>query len=269
MPVVERYGYYLEWNAVLCVVGEMMQKYPLWEPKEDYWGSFPYWLAKMLLTTPPVWLADLRDPKPLEDQFWVAGTKDDSRWVSRISQKDFFSALFVDNGTNKSVVNVDGSWTSAFPTREVRATISSALVNPPTAGALVRSLSMRERRQWAYHLPNADSDYEYDQRFSEMPYKLAGWLVDVRHDEGLDLKDTLRNGTKGPTKSPAQFAIADLQLRAKPAIEGLFLALRWVFLRTADWLAGVGGFEPRDGELEIGRSRLSERSHIASFRRGS
>jgi hypothetical protein len=49
-----------------------------------------------------------------------------------------------------------------------------------------------------------------------MPYKLVGWLADVRHDEGLDIKDPLRNGTNGPTKSPAQTVIADLNLKASP-----------------------------------------------------
>jgi hypothetical protein len=211
MPIIERYGYYLEWNAVLCVVGEMLQKYPLWQhPDGDSWGTFKYWVRKLLLTVPPVWIADFRDPKPLEDQLWLAGTKDDTRWVSRLSRNDFFSALFADDGT----IVVEGTWTSGFPTREVRAHISSALVNPETASALARSLSTRDRPQWPYHLPNADS--EHDQRFSDMPYKLVGWLADVRHDEGLDLKDTLRNGTNGPTKTPAQTVIADLKLEASP-----------------------------------------------------
>ncbi|MGY3606984.1 MULTISPECIES: hypothetical protein [unclassified Bradyrhizobium] len=214
MPIIERYGYYLESNAVLCVVGELLQKYPLWQPEGESWGTFGYWAQKLQLTVPPVWAADLRDPKPLEDQLWLAGTADDDRWVSRISQKEFVSALFNENGTDKSLVTVEGSWTSGFPTREVHATLSSALVNPTTAGALSRSLSMRERRQWAYHLPDADSDHEYDERFQETPYNLVGWLTEVRTEEGIDLKDTLRNGTKGPTKSPAQSVLTELGLNA-------------------------------------------------------
>lgn len=214
MPIVERHGYYLESNAVLCVVGEMLQKYPLWQREGESWGSLEYWAQKLQLTVPPVWVADFRDPKPLEDQLWLAGGGDDDRWVSRISQKEFVSALFKDNGMDKSVVTVEGSWTSGFPTREVRATLSSALVNPATAGALSRSLGMRDRRQWAYHLPDADSDHEYEERFKEMPYKLVGWLTEVRNEEGIDFKDTLRNGTKGPTKSPGQSVLTELGLIA-------------------------------------------------------
>ena len=212
MPIMERRGFYLEWHTVLCVVGELLQKYPLWGAP-DRWGTFQDWFAKLLFTIPPVWLADLRDSKPLEDQFWVEGAPDENRWVSRIARKDFLAALFAKNATDKSVVNVDGSWTSAFPTREVSATISSALVNPATANSLVRSLSVRERRQWAYHLPDADSDHEHDERFREMPYKLVGWLVNVRHDEGFDIKDTWRNGTKGPGKSLAETVLTELQLK--------------------------------------------------------
>jgi PIN domain nuclease of toxin-antitoxin system len=212
MPIIERHGFYLEWHAVLCVVGELMQKYPLWGAN-DRWGTFQDWFSKLLLTIPPVWLADLRDPRPLEDQFWVEGTPDENRWVSRVARKDFLAALFSENGTDKSTVNVDGSWTSAFSTREVQATISSALVNQATANALVRSLSTRERPRWAYHLPDADSDHEREEGFREMPYKLVGWLVNVRHDDGLDVKDTWRNGIKGQSKSLAEATLAELRLK--------------------------------------------------------
>lgn len=34
--------------------------------------------------------------------------------------------------------------------------------------------------------------------------------------------------------------------------------------RTHEWVVGAGGFEPRDGELEIGRSRLPERGRRTS-----
>jgi hypothetical protein len=217
MPIVERYGYYLEWNAVLCVVGEVMHKYPLWKP-EDNWGTFAYWFSKMLLSKPPIWLADLRDPKPLEDPFWISGTQDDNRWVDRVSRQDFFAALFTDSGADRSVVNVDGFWSSAFPTREVRTTISSALVNPQTASALARSLSTREHK-WPYHLPNADQDDRYDAQFHDMPYELSGWLIDAHNDEGIDIKDTLRNGIKGPAKSPADSVLSKLGLQANPLPE--------------------------------------------------
>jgi hypothetical protein len=217
MPVVERYGYYLEWHAVLCVVGEIIQKYPLWKP-EDNWATFAYWFSKMLLSMPPIWLADLRDPKPLEDQFWTAGAQDGNRWVSRVSRQDFFAAVFADGGTSRSVVNVDGSWTSAFPTREVRATISSALVNRATASALARSLSPREHK-WPYRLPNAYQDDRYDAQFNDMPYKLTGWLIDARTNEGFDVKDTLKNGIKGRAKSPADIVLSKLRLEANPLPE--------------------------------------------------
>jgi len=37
-------------------------------------------------------------------------------------------------------------------------------------------------------------------------------------------------------------------------------------VRSLECLAGAGGFEPQDGELEIGHSRLSERNRRTSFR---
>ncbi|WP_316204509.1 hypothetical protein [Bradyrhizobium sp. SZCCHNS3051] len=213
-PTIERHGFYLEWHAIQCAVGELMEKYPLWK-SEDRWGTFQHWLSRMLLTVSPAWLADLRDPKPLEDQFWLPGVENENRWVRQMARQDFFAALFARNGSDKSQVNVAGSWTSAFPKRETRATISSALVNSATASALARSLAMRERKQWPHYFPTGETDDERDEGFNEPPYRLAGWLVNVRPDEeAFDGEDTLRNGTRGKDKSFAVAILSELKMEA-------------------------------------------------------
>jgi hypothetical protein len=94
LPIIERQAFYLEWHAILCAVGELMLKYPLWKSEDD-WGTLNHWLSDILLTEPPVWLADLRDPKPLEDQFWLPGKGDEKQWLSRVSRQDFFPCCFL------------------------------------------------------------------------------------------------------------------------------------------------------------------------------
>jgi hypothetical protein len=216
LPIIERHGFYLEWHATLCVVSAFLQKYPLWNP-EDRWGSFPYWLSEISLTEPPVWLSDLRDPKPLEERLWFPGKEDENRWVSRISRQDFLAALFPSEGNDRSIIRVDGSWKSAFPTRETGIEISSALVNPAAASSLARALQMRESHQWAYHFPSErDDEDELDGNYSAMPFKLAGWLTDIRNNEGLDQKDPFTNGISTGRRAPGKAIQTKMTLKAVP-----------------------------------------------------
>jgi hypothetical protein len=215
-PLIERHGYYLEWNAILCVVSEFLQKYPLWKA-DDRWSSFSYWLSELSLTEPPIWLSDLRDPKPLEDQFWLPGKEDEKKWVSRISRQDFLSALFPSEGKDRSTIRVDGAWVSAFPAREMRIGISSALINPATASSLARALQMRDDHRWGYHFPDErDNEDEFDRGFSAMPFKLAGWLIDISNDGGLDKKDSFTNGIGPGRRSIGKAIEAQLNLKAAP-----------------------------------------------------
>lgn len=213
-PLIERHGFYLEWNAILFVVSEFLQKYPLWKA-DDNWGSFSYWLSELSLTEPPVWLADLRDPKPLEDQLWLPGNDDENKWLSRTARQDFLACLFPSEGKDRSIIRVDGSWISEFPTRETRFDISSALVNPATASSLARALQTREDHSWGYHFPDEqDDEDERSQGFSTMPFKLTGWLTDRRNDGGLDKKDTFTNGIAPGRRTPGAATAAKLTLTA-------------------------------------------------------
>jgi hypothetical protein len=159
----------------------------------------------------------LRDPKPLENQFWLPGKEDEHQWVTRISRQDFLAALFPLEGKARDVITVSGSWTSAFPTRESRIEITSALVNPETAAALARSLQGREEQKWPHHFPDeADNDDEFDRAYETKPYNLVGWLSEIRNDEGVDLKDSFRNGISAARRSPGKSICAKLSLRADP-----------------------------------------------------
>jgi hypothetical protein len=55
-----------------------------------------------------------------------------------------------------------------------------------------------------------------DNQGADLPYELSGWLIDAHNDEGIDIKDTLRNGIKGPAKSPADSVLSKLGLQASP-----------------------------------------------------
>jgi hypothetical protein len=54
-------------------------------------------------------------------------------------------------------------------------------------------------------------------------------------------------------------------MREKPVFAAIATSLGQLG-RMQEWLAEAGGFEPRYGELEIRRSRMSDRSGRTSFR---
>jgi hypothetical protein len=216
MPLIERRGYYLEWHAVLCVVSEFLQKYPL-AATDDRWGSYEYWLVALSLTESPIWLADLRDPKPLEDNLWLPGKDSENHWISRISRQDFFAALFPGEGKDRNLVRVDAHWTAAFPTRETSVEISSALVNPATASALARALETRRDRTWGYHFPDErESEDDDGGEFGSMPFRLEGWIAKVPNDGGIDRKDTFTNGIRPERRAPGKLITARMHLNAAP-----------------------------------------------------
>ena len=54
LPTVERYGTHLEWNAMHCVVGELLTTHPISKEEEYHFDSFDDWLGKVLPTEPPM-----------------------------------------------------------------------------------------------------------------------------------------------------------------------------------------------------------------------
>jgi hypothetical protein len=119
--------------------------------------------------------------------------------------------LFVQDPDDGQLINISGDWKSGFPTRETTFSVSSALVEPSTAMALLRALEAGDR-QWAYHFPNEDDE---DRELSEAPYRLLGWIDRSRVSDELDSKDTRRNGVGAQYEYPGPKLCAALGLQAE------------------------------------------------------
>jgi hypothetical protein len=76
--------------------------------------------------------------------------------------------------------------------------VRSALVSGDTAISLVRALQTVDD-SWDYHIPLAGNDSEID----VSPYKLKGWIVDDRHDLGIDERDPFRYEIRGLEYGPS------------------------------------------------------------------
>ncbi len=90
-PTIERYGTHLEWNAMYCIVGELLKSHPVIDEEEGQYGSFSYWLSHVLLTDDPAWLSDHRRPTPLELRFWKDDPRTDKGWLQNINRAELLS----------------------------------------------------------------------------------------------------------------------------------------------------------------------------------
>jgi hypothetical protein len=187
LPTVERYGTHLEWNAMHCVVGELLTTHPISKEAEYDFGSFDYWLGKVLPTEPPAWLSDNRGPTPLELRLWKEDPRTDRGWLYNVGRDEFLTEINVDTPLRKGWIVVKGYYTAHFPKREANIRIRSALVSPETAPALVRALQTVSN-SWDFRIPDEDDDLQID----VPPYSLIGWLAYVEGDKRFDEHDPFR-----------------------------------------------------------------------------
>jgi hypothetical protein len=184
-PTLERYHTYLEWQAMWCATGELLKTRALAHIEQDDWDSLYHRIKQEQLTHPPIWLADIAGPKPLEVSCWRGPDGSISDWVTEAADCDFLAEM---------MPAVQSGYLAVACSRERRSRdfnetiyLLSALVSPETAPALVRALQTAEDY---YRVPTEGHDREID----EPPYRFIGWLREDYHDSGIDEKDTFRNG---------------------------------------------------------------------------
>ncbi len=204
-PRLERFHTYLEWHAMWCAAGDLMQTRSLARGGEDDSDTFERWVSGGGLTAPPFWLADLRGMKPLEDRLWFAPQASVDVWVEDANNDDFFAelGLISDDGT----IVVSGYHDTRSRNFMVSARVVTALVSPDTAAALVRALQTVDN-SWNYRIPPAGDELE----INSPPYKLVGWLSDVKHEPGIDERDPLRHGVREIECRPSGKTVTALNL---------------------------------------------------------
>jgi hypothetical protein len=230
VPIIERYGTHLEWHAMFCAIGELIQRYPLAEPAYEG-DSFAHWLGGNLTTIAPVWLADMRGFTPLEGGLWFEPVKAEKQWLTRAARDEFLFALLPEGNGSDAFITVGGDWTAAFPTKEIRTDVSSALVSSETAGALVRALTHKQRR-YGFRFPDEDVE---DREIDEPPYRLQGWIRSVSHDGGLDHQDPLRNGISSSESPPGRALWSAFHLQAGPTPIKEWFRAESLSFRTGVW----------------------------------
>ena len=204
-PTLERLHTYLEWHAMWCGVGELMQTRALAINKDDDYYKFENWIKRESLSVPPMWLYDFLSPKPLENKLWFSPDKKLDLWLEDVDDDEFLDELELGNDDGRIIV------ASGYNTQSknfyVETRVCTALVSPKTARALIRALQTTND-SWDYRIPPAGDDHEID----VPPYKLMGWLVDGERNSGIDEKDPLRYGVSGIGCQPSIHTVKSLNL---------------------------------------------------------
>ncbi|AMO67284.1 hypothetical protein DOK_05425 [gamma proteobacterium BDW918] len=129
------YGEQLAWHGMMIAAGQLQKTKPA---TQDWWCDDPWndWLSRYLLTRDDgVWISDILNRAPPEVTSILMERGKDGLGLTGDKRK-ILGLAGLDNGIDKSVV-VAGSWFSAD---HIRVQISSALVRPREAKAVIKSL---------------------------------------------------------------------------------------------------------------------------------
>lgn len=197
-PRVDDLRFYLSYHAMMVVAGKLLSTTPVYRDPEDFEDKFQNWLKYHDLSRRDGgWLADRRDPVPLERPTWK-DEKETKDWRWSIVKNDFDRILFSPDGR----MNLWGRWKWAAGHREESIHVYSALVSPERSMALLRALQCVENPH-DYRIPDADDDLQIEFE----GFQLKGWIIDRSREKGLDEQDPWAGSIMYPPSEPANYII--------------------------------------------------------------
>jgi hypothetical protein len=190
-PTIETLSIYLEYHAMFCAATELLKTKPT--AKKDSWhGGWDNWIQGWANCWDDHWLYDFRDPIPLEKRYRIQQrTQEDWEWgIERI---DFDTCIGLNDSLNKEYLIVHGYNTIHFGKDYETNSVSSVLVNPKTAYALL--LTLQTSNKYDFYLPyEDDDDINDDMESAYDEFKMIGWISKISTQrDGIDDKDELYN----------------------------------------------------------------------------
>jgi hypothetical protein len=158
-----------------------------YDDESDLWAN---WLEDHLPISPLHWMSELRSPAPVEAATYRPFPNTPPR---KPSAKDFDEQLWMDLSATRIVVDshVDRSDAKQY---EV-ASVTSALVSPPTAHALMVALQTTKDSsnfRLPHERPDIDDDIDHFE-IDDAEFVLQGWLNEHYNEHlGLEKHDAIR-----------------------------------------------------------------------------
>lgn len=235
-PRVDDLRFYRSYHAMLVVAGKLLAAIPVHHSPDESEDEFRGWIARHDLSRRDGgWLADRRDPTPLESPEWK-DRKDTDDWRWSITRDDFDQILLAPDGR----INLWGHWTWRSDRLEESINVGSALVSPNRSSALLRALQ-HAGNPHDYRIPNAEDELQIDKG----AFQLKGWIVDRTCDWGIDRRDPWAGDIRYPPPKPADYVIHLMKLSSDTERR------RW-FLEDActdvAWSSTWGQFQEKDDE---------------------
>ena len=208
-PRTDNYSFYLSYHSMLVVAAKLLNKMPVVHSEdwpEDDWAE---WLNHHLITrNDGCWLADRRDPAPLEQRKWINDNKDEN-WRKEIWPTDFLDGILIERN-GETWLNVFGSWEDGDNERKEDYYVSSALVLPESSQSLLHALTNCSN-PYDFKLP----DYqEEDMEIELYPFMLKGWIWRNDTSKRLDEFDPFAGQIYYPPYQIGKSIIEQLKLTA-------------------------------------------------------
>jgi hypothetical protein len=230
-PTVEIVPTYLEYHAMLCTAGALVDAGT--SLKVDYRGQdaddpWEEWLAAFLPQSVDVWRADVRQATPVRPVTIGAwskimprpadlATEEQSRMSASagVLDPDAVVRRMLDElrglDDDPQMIIVNGAVSTHKHEWSCSAWMNSALVTPSAARSLLHALA--EGRAQPHNLPYAGAGASGWDEIDAPGLQLRGWLVEERPDrEGMDKHDPLACGLNRRLTIPASDTLAAMSL---------------------------------------------------------
>jgi hypothetical protein len=237
-PRIDDLRFYLSYHAMMVAAGKLLTTVAVHQSAESPTDDLTKWIAEHGLSrSDGRWLADRRDPVPLDWATWK-NEKPPDDWPSSVTRADLEDILRIGQGE----LILAGSWVARSGRRQETVHVASALVSPERSDALVRAFQT-VRNPYEARIPYAGDDGE----ISEPGFELSGWIESDRTERLLDRLDPWAAEVDYPPLKPAKHVCEEFRL----AGDGDFRAWHQVAGETVHavvWSDVWGTYEEKDDD---------------------
>lgn len=182
-PIVENLQLYLEYHSMFFLADKFLKtKQVVKDWEDDPWQD---WIKRWNLVRDEFWLSDLRDPTPLEPEFWTMPRSNEKTWPYEIMSPYLDRHAGFLDCSHEGYLLVNGHIYRAHDKNTESVYVASAMVNPEKAASLLNALQACVD-SFNYKIPDEGEDLEID----EHDFQLKGWINELSAERGgIDEQD--------------------------------------------------------------------------------
>jgi hypothetical protein len=193
-PTIEDLRLYLEFNAMSCVMAELVATRPV---AKDRWEREPWenWLSRWDLEWPSKWLADLRQETPRDPYLWRWSKSHSGELAKVPDDADFDHAIGLLEPLHLGYLVADAREHRYQYDDSESIDVTSALVSSESSQSLLHALAECQHHS-DYRVPTEGDELQISKRLPDgTRFVFQGWTRGLGSDsEGLDRHDPLRYG---------------------------------------------------------------------------